>query len=199
MKKNLFVKIAAILTALFIFIAAQAAAAPDPELVQKSAESLVKLGILKGNPDGSLNLEAPVKRSEFITMVIRTMAFDIQTDTTDVVLSFDDVKETYWAYDNFKIALKQKLITGYPDNTLCPENPVTYPEACVIIMRAFGYTEALPGKWPSNVVARATELEINKNLIEDANIERRITRGEASILIYNSLITAFYDPESFGF
>jgi len=35
------------------------------------------------------------------------------------------------------------LVSGYPDNTIAPDNDVTYAEALAVVIRALGYEKTL--------------------------------------------------------
>ena len=81
------------------------------------------------------------------------------------------------------------LFKGYTDNTVRPNDNVTFTEARAILIRALGYENTMSGKWPDNVINKAEELGLNRNL--DLPKDKQITRGEASVLIYNSLTVDF--------
>lgn len=164
-------------------------AAPELSISEQNANSLVKLGIMKGYEDGSLRLDNKIKRSEFITLVVKMMAYDKDTDLEGVEISFSDIKEKHWAYTNIGLALKYNLVAGYPDNTIAPDNNVTYAEALAVAIRALGYEKDLTGKWPTNVVTKGSELGLDKNLSLDAN--HPLSRGEMSTIVYNSLTVDF--------
>lgn len=155
------------------------------EARDSSAEALVKLNILKGYEDGTLRLDNKILRSEFITLVVRLKGYHHDADIDDIKINFKDIEEKHWAYDNIKLAVKYNIVTGYPDNTIAPNNNVTYAEALAVLINALGYEDTLDGDWPDNVVEKATELKLDTNLDIEANTQ--ITRGEMSIMIYNAL------------
>lgn len=163
--------------------------ASNNALLEKNANSLVKLGIMKGYEDGSLKLDNKIKRSEFITLVVKMMAYDKDTNLDSTKISFKDLKKKHWAYTNIHVALKYELVTGYPNNTIAPDKDVTYAEALAVVVRALGYEKTLTGKWPSNVINKGTELGLNKNLSLEAN--HPLTRGEMSEIVYNALTVNF--------
>ncbi len=186
MKKAL--SIITILSMLLLFIS-NAGAASEISIIEKSANSLVKLGIMKGYEDGTLRLDNKIKRSEFITLIVKMMAYDKDSDLASTKISFKDLKSKHWAYTNIKVALKYQLVTGYPDNTIAPDKDVTYAEALAVAIRALGYEETLTGKWPDNVVNKGAELGLNKNL--DLKPNHPLSRGEMAVIVYNSLTVNF--------
>lgn len=163
--------------------------ASNSEILEKNANSLVKLGIMKGYEDGSLKLDNKIKRSEFITLIVKMMAYDKDTNLDSTKISFKDLKTKHWAYTNIRVALKYELVSGYPDNTIAPDKDVTYAEALAVVIRALGYEKTLTGKWPTNVINKGKELGLNKNLSLDAN--HQLTRGEMSAIVYNALTVNF--------
>jgi len=195
-KKKFGLRLVVLVITLFILITVQVSAEQNADVIKQSTCALLKFGIIRGYPEGELKLDDTITRAEFITMVIRSMAVP-NTDESNTSLHFTDMDDSHWASNDMKIALNYGLINGYKeDNTIRPDNPITYPEACIIIIRALGYTESLKGKWPDDAVNMAAELNIDRNVA--ANTDRKLTRGESSVLIYNSLTVDFKDPERYG-
>lgn len=173
---------------LSIFVV-QVSAAVDPAVVTKSAASLVKLEIMKGDEKGNLNLQNKVKRCEYVTLILRMLARENDTDTGNIEIKFKDITKKHWAYNYIKLALKYGLIAGYTDNTVHPDDTVTYAQAAVILIRALGYEGTMTGSWPENVMNKAHELGLDRNL--DLPADKQLNRGEASIIINNALTVDF--------
>jgi len=161
----------------------------DISVIEQNANSLVKLGIMKGYEDGTLRLNTKIKRSEFITLVVKMMAFDKDTGLEDLKIGFKDLNKDHWAYTNIGLALKHDLISGYPDNTIAPDKNVTYAEALAVVIRALRYENTLTGKWPDNVVNKGIELQLDINLSLEPNYP--LSRGEMSTIVYNALTVDF--------
>jgi hypothetical protein len=187
MKKASVARFSIGLLIMLLLFSIPAAAAVDPATINTSANSLVKLKLMQGDQTGNLKLQSKVTRCEFVTMVIRMMGYS--SDTAGVNLDFKDISKKHWAYNYIKIAVKNKLINGYPDNTVRPDNFVDYTEAQAILIRALGYESTLTGDWPDNVLNKSSELSLNKNI--SLAKDKQLTRGEASVLIYNSLTIDF--------
>lgn len=188
MKKAAITRISIALTIMMLLVSFPASAAVDPAVIDTSSKALVKLKIMQGDLSGNLKLDSSVTRCEFVTMVIRMMGYN--TNIEDVNLEFKDIDQKHWAYNYMKIAVKNKLINGYTDNTVRPDNVVNYAEAQAILLRALGYDDTLTGDWPDNVLNKSSELNLNKNISLDK--AKPLTRGEASVLIYNSLTIDFH-------
>ena len=140
---------------------------------------------MKGDEKGNLNLSGKLRRCEFITFVIRMMGYDQETNTDEVIMTYKDMSKRHWAYNYIKIALKYKLVGGFSDNTIRPDAYLRYADAQTILIRALGYESALSGKWPDNVLSKSAELGLDRNI--NMPKDKEMTRGEASVLIYNAL------------
>lgn len=191
MKNSYLVKILISLVLICSLTFSQALASTNLDLQKDRAQALHNLGILKGYPDGSLGLNDKIKRCEFFTMVVRILGYENALDITDVKLPFTDISKSHWAFDNVKTAYKLGLINGNPDGTLTPDNYITYPEVLAVLVRALGYKDPGPeaGKWPDRIINLANSLGMTKDVDVPAN--KQITRGEASVIIYNTLTVNF--------
>lgn len=49
---------------------------------------------------------------------------------------FSDLPQNHWAYNAVKFMVERGIITGYPDNTFRPDNPVTRAEFARIMVVA---------------------------------------------------------------
>ncbi len=158
----------------------------DTDLQNERAQALVNLKIMQGYEDGSLRLQNKIKRSEFVTLVVKMLGYDKDTDVNNITVDFNDIKKSHWAYSYARLSVKYKLIVGTPDKKFSPDSYITYAEALTILIRSLGYEGTLQGSWPDNVLNKAIQLGLNKNLDELQN-SHQITRGEMSVIVYNSL------------
>lgn len=187
MKKSMIFLV--IIAVVFSLASLSLASGDIPEVQYKNADALVSLGILKGYEDGTLRLQNKIRRSEFITLAVKLMGYDNDTDINHTEVTFTDINQKHWAYDNIKLAVKYELVAGYPDNTIAPNKDVTYAEAMAVVIRALGYESTLVGEWPDNVISKATELNLTTNL--DLEPNHLLTRGEMSVIVYNALTVKF--------
>jgi len=189
MKKLLIRKILILFTLTVVIFAVQLNTAANSDFFSNSVNSLVKLQVMRGDENGNLNLNNKVTRAEFTTMVVRMLGYDKTVNVDNIKMSFTDITSKHWAYNYFKIAVNKGLITGYTDNTVKPNNNVTFTEARAILIRALGYGNSMSGSWPNNVINKSEEIGLNKSL--DLPGDKEITREEAAGLIYNSLTINF--------
>lgn len=115
-------------------------------------------GIIQGS-DGKIRPEDYISRAELATVLYNTMGGDgtaaesteySQTGTGGTWVSsalsdgsadasaFSDFDAAKWYASALKWAVGAGIITGYEDNSVKPENPVTRQEAIVIIQRSCG-------------------------------------------------------------
>ena len=86
-------------------------------------------GIINGYPDGSFKPNGKITRAEFAAMAIRFFQ-----DAKVGPSKFSDTIG-HWAEEAINMALEQGLITGYPDGTFRPDQPITRAEAMTIVNR----------------------------------------------------------------
>lgn len=188
-KKARTILLSILIISLFLLPLVKANDHADTNLIEHNAEALVNLQILRGDEHGNLKLNDNVSRCEFTTLIIRILGkegeSDLNSTDNNTENLFTDVSEKHWAYGNIITALKYGLINGYEDKTFRPDNNVTFTEARAIIVRALGYESHMEGKWPENVINMSKKLGLDYNI--DLPQDKEITRGEASVLIYNSL------------
>lgn len=154
---------------------------------KKSADVMVKLGLLKGYKDGDLKLYQKITRAEFATIIARMMGSEVKPSIPNVSfeMKFKDVPKKHWAYHTIKMVVNSGYMKGYPNNTFGPSKNITYAEAIATMVRLLGYHNGITGKWPNNYINKAKQLGITKNLY--ISPQKPITRGDISILIVNSL------------
>ena len=116
--------------------------------------TLSSMGIVKGNPDGTFDPDAPITRAEFAAIAARFD--DKNTNTTS---NFSDIA-SHWAKDEIGVAANKGWINGYPDSTFRPNQYITRAEAMTLVNRVLN---RLPEKsedllddmikWPDNADA----------------------------------------------
>ncbi len=159
--------------------------------------ALLQKGIINGYPDKTLRPNAEITRAETTKMIISAAGFDLSRDT---YLSCKDRNIVpAWAVPYVRTAMDKEIIKGYEDNTFRPNNKLTRKEMAVIVMKAFGYTEAVNGQlgfadsksipsWAKGYVARAIEYGIIKGYDDNTfKPDKTITRAEAAAMIARCL------------
>ena len=91
--------------------------------------TLSSMGIVKGNPDGTFDPDAPITRAEFAAIAAR---FDDKN--TNNTSNFSDIA-SHWAKDEIGVAANKGWINGYPDSTFRPDQYITRAEAMTLVNR----------------------------------------------------------------
>ena len=90
--------------------------------------------IIKGYPDGSFGPDDYITRAEFVAICVRYFEKTVGKIDADNK-EFEDLDKTHWAYDVIGKAVKQGYITGYPDNTVRPDEKITRAEVVTVVNR----------------------------------------------------------------
>ncbi|MGI6130227.1 MAG: S-layer homology domain-containing protein, partial [bacterium] len=115
-------------------VTAFAAADIEGHWAQDAIEQLVEKGAVSGLPDGTFRPDLTVTRSEFVTMVNKSLGI------TSVIGSsrFQDVKPGDWFAGQVEAAAAYGYVAGNPDGTFSPYRPITREQAAAMLVRAFG-------------------------------------------------------------
>ena len=157
--------------------------------LQADIELVGALGLMTGNPDGSFNPLGTLTRAEAAVIIYRLHSGKTTIDASwgDKTLStFTDMDHWSVAYVNYCAALG--LVTGYPDGTFRPENPVTAAEMAKMLLNVAGYDTEKQGygkNWPGAVLADAS----NAGLFEkyEAAFTGAATREWVAKMVANML------------
>ena len=98
-----------------------------------AAEALRTRGILEGDAQGELHLEAGITRAEFAKLLVRALELTEEED-----LHFTDLPEGHWAYSDIAKAVRAGILNGFADGTIQPDAPVTYEQAVKMVVCAYG-------------------------------------------------------------
>ena len=84
--------------------------------------------ILLGYPDGTFKPNGKITRAEFASIAVR---FDTSA-TGEISVPFTDISG-HWAEENIKKAYELGYISGYPDGTFKPNEPITRAEVASLM------------------------------------------------------------------
>lgn len=179
----------------FSFAFADTAIQPKADLTteQKIAE-LVRLGFVKGDELGNLNLDKKITRAETATIVAKAVVSGGEKDMAEVEKEieksryqsrFSDVPADNWANPYINVSVQEGIVKGYPDNSFKPANNITYAEVITMMVNVLGQ-EPTPGvNWPDNYIGKARALGILEGI--DVNYKGEAIRGGVFELLYNTL------------
>jgi uncharacterized repeat protein (TIGR02543 family) len=174
---------------------------PANKWFSQPIEFLSEKQIVNGYANGDFRPSEKMTRAEFITMIVR--GFAITPSSTDA-MSFKDVTNpSVWYYDAMLNAYRAKLLFGFSDGTMKPNEFITREQALVILRRAMAYQNLpLPNDGPnlSNYsdanqvlppfVSIVSEM-VRANVVNGTDGMLRpsasLTRAEAATFLYRTL------------
>lgn len=95
------------------------------DIIQNSINN----GLARGYLDGTFRPDNNITRAEFMSLVNGIFEY---TQVTEV--NYSDVNIAEWYAYTVSVAKAAGYITGYPDNTMRPDSPISREEAAMIIM-----------------------------------------------------------------
>lgn len=161
---------------------------------KNACELLAALNIVSGKGGGRYDPRGYMTRAEFCKVALKLAGFSSESLYGSYTL-FSDVAHTRWYAPYVNAAVKQyKIIEGYGDGTFRPDANIKYSEASTILLRLLGYERADIGDfWPADYMAKAAALELTKGVSATLSVGAAIPRGQAAILLVNTLLTAKKD------
>ncbi len=147
---------------------------------------LNELKIMQGDGDGNFRLDDTVTRAEFTKVAVAASSFRNSVPSGISVSPFPDVSYKHWAAPFVKVALSNKIVSGYTDGTFKPDKTVTYEEGITILLQLLGYTvEDFGASWPSGQIGLAENIELTENV--NGFKGQELTRRQVAFLAYNLL------------
>ncbi len=184
---SLFLTACLLCSGLSVSAAASFTDIPDPDTAL-AATVLQSMGIVSGVGTGLYSPDTVLTRAQFCTFMVHTLGMKDVVDAHSYKTLFTDVKPGNWYTGYVNLAYSQNLLSGYGNGKFGPDDPVTYGQAATLLLRMLGYSSTDIGKvWPTDYVNYARTLELDEGLSLSA--DQSITRGQAAILLYNTLKT----------
>jgi uncharacterized protein YjdB len=155
----------------------------------------IRLGYIKGYPDGTVRPDNRITRAEFMAIVNKAFAL-----TGSRAISYTDVKSSDWYYSVISMAVANGYIGGYPDGTMRPNAPISRAEAAVIITKVTQLTldpttanyyndRALIPTWSLGAVGAVSKAGIMSGYTGGLfGAQRSITRAETVAALSKALL-----------
>lgn len=153
-----------------------------------SVQFLNNIGIIKGDENGNLQPEKKLTRAEFTALLLRMLGYEIPGSSAES--NFIDVSSDAWYSKDIAFATELGLIDGYGDGNFGPNDPVTFEQACKIIVSAYGYSAIAErdGGFPKGYVSIANSIGISKGV----TISNSLSRRDISDMFVNCLDAEFF-------
>lgn len=97
-------------------------------------QRLAQENVIAGFPNGTFRPEQPVTRAQFAALI--NQAFS--KPAVRSARNFSDVSGNYWAQAAIQNAYRTGFLSGYPDGTFRPNQPITRTEAIVSLINGLG-------------------------------------------------------------
>ncbi|MEC0090706.1 InlB B-repeat-containing protein [Paenibacillus macquariensis] len=161
------------------------ASAPNARAIELAA----KLGIIKGNTDGSFHANATITRAEFATMLVRALGL-----TSEGTSSFKDTKG-HWAADTIVTLQASGIINGYVDGTFKPNQTITRAEIVAMLSKVMNTTlvkndkfNDISGNWAEAEIATLSDMGIVKGSTDGSfKPNSNATRADSLVMILRML------------
>lgn len=159
---------------------------------------LQKAGVVTGYPDGTLGLDAPIKRSEIATLLVKIDGK--QGEAAEKAAIFKDVPTSHWANGFIRVASQMKnpggvsAIIGYPDGTFRPEKNISNAEMMKILVAGakadLTLADEAKADWPASWINWAREMNIVGPAagIGELDPDKSATRGDVFVMVYNAKV-----------
>lgn len=167
----------------FTLLPAYVAMAADS--IDAAAFDLQSLGIMTGDENGDLNLDANLTRAEFAAITVRLM--DLETVTQFAPdAGYRDVPADYWAKGEINLLSSLNILNGAGNQMFEPEEEVTLEMAAKIMVNALGYNyPALEnGGYPFGFLTQAQKIGLLVGVDQSVT---PLSRKEIALMAHNAL------------
>lgn len=154
--------------------------------------TIANLGVISGYDDGNFHPQDALTRASFSTMITLAFSLDYKTGADENIFS-DTV--THWGKKYINAAYRKNIISGDGTGRFLPDQDITYEQAARILVSALGYDAdsaqyAKEGDWSYQYIEQAKKLKLFDGLSGISNYKAVMNRGEASVMVYNSLLVS---------
>lgn len=165
---------------------------------EEPAMNLMNLEILEENSGGTFLPDKTVTKAEMAKILVNMRGLEPLVSQRKKDTDYDDVKANHWACGYVNVIQEYGIYKDTDlDGNFYPDRNLTYAEAVTYCVRLLGYGTVTDsnGTWPANYKARA----LNMKLLDDvdySDYQSEVTRGELSILLWNTLNTNIWEVTS---
>lgn len=145
---------------------------------------LEKYNVINGYNDKTFKPDAPVTRTEFVSMAVRYFDIFNNVKKDGYTANYKDLNKNYWAYNDIAYAKHIGWLNGYADGTFKGDNNITRAEVVTVVNRATGRnadTEYISKN--SSVLNKFTDLNRSHwayaDVMESANNHKAITKADS--------------------
>ncbi|MBE9140843.1 S-layer homology domain-containing protein, partial [Nodosilinea sp. LEGE 07088] len=170
-------------------------------------QGLHSLGLVQGDESGRFNPTQPMTRAQFAALVNRAFAPAPRRSGQ----LFRDVPSSHWAHQAIQTAYRGGFLSGFPDQTFGPDNPLVRAQVWVALVSGLALLPNQPGNlellnyyrdrnqipsYGANAIAKATQLGLVVNVpdIIQLHPNRVASRADVSAAVYQALVLQLRAP-----
>lgn len=170
-------------------------------------QGLLNLGLVQGDEAGRFNPTQPMSRAQFAALVSRAFAPAPRRPAQ----LFRDVPSGYWAASAIQTAYQGGFLSGFPDQTFGPDNPLLRAQVWVALISGLALLPNQPGNlsllgyyrdraqipdYAVNAIAKATQLGLVVNVPDIAELHpnRVASRADVCAAVYQALVLQLRAP-----
>ncbi|MGG6239190.1 S-layer homology domain-containing protein [Nodosilinea sp. AN01ver1] len=170
-------------------------------------QGLLSLGLVQGDDAGRFNPAQPMTRAQFAALVNRAFAPAPRRPAQ----TFRDVPASYWGASAIQTAYRGGFLSGFPDQTFGPENPLLRAQVWVALISGLALLPNAPGNlallglyrdraqipdYAVNAIAKATQLNLVVNVPDIAQLHpnRVASRADVCAAVYQALVLQLRAP-----
>jgi hypothetical protein len=174
---------------------------PTSHWAKKFIDPLVQKSWLNGFQDGTFKPDAPITRAQFAALLVGAL----EPQPKRAALTFHDVPSNFWAAEVIQKAYRAEYLSGFPDLSFAPHNPVTKLQALLAISSGLNLQAVSPPNlkslqvyrdsadvpsYAASAIATATQLGLvfNRPNLNELQPNRTATRAEVSAMVYQALV-----------
>lgn len=158
---------------------------------EEAIGEMVSLGHIKGYEGNVFMPSKELTRAELVTIINRVNGL---TEAKEV--TFSDLTGSHWAFSEIQKASAKGYISGFPDNTFRPDQPVTREQFATIINNLYELDEVLQvgsiadrhliADWSKTAIERVLANGIMQGYPDGTfRSTGKITRAEGAVALYN--------------
>lgn len=156
----------------------------------EAVHTLSALGILPENM--AKDPEAPVSRGDYVRVLLSISAQEDRARLYDNNALFADIPAAGSLNGAVGAAAALGYITGLPDGKFHPEDPVTWSQLAVGVVKLLGYGESdLAGNWPYNYLNKLRSLKLLEGISHTP--QGVVCTGQLAIVLQRMLETPMKD------
>lgn len=141
--------------------------------------SYVRRGFIYGYSDKTFKPEINISRVEFLTILSRVYNWNLDYYYSGNATQFKDYSSFGIRTNIINYATAFGYISGYPDGTFKPNNPISYKEVEIIMRRV---QNNYYFKWQDIATKMLHERKVRSNSFN--NMDNKITRAEVVYMLY---------------